>query len=143
MKRTAAFTFIELLLVVIIAGALIGIALPKFSGFSDKLQLNSCGQEFVALMNFLIQRSVIEEKVMYLAIDPARNEYWARRTGETARLKSFTLPQGIRIEAEQNEIGFYPDGTVDKTTVTLSNRQHQKVNLTTIGVYSGVKASAE
>lgn len=132
-------TFIEILLVVIIIGALIGISLPNLRKAFDNLQLNSASQDLQSFMNYLRQRAIVEGKIIYFNIDSENKECWAQIKDATARLKSLALPPDIGIETDQKQILFYPDGRIDSVTIKLIQPNNQNVILTTKGVYGKVK----
>lgn len=142
-SRAKSFTFIEILFVIIIAGILLGVSLPAFRKTFNNLQLNSFSRELQSFMNYLSERSVVEEKVIYLNIDNGQRECWAQVKNETNRLKTYRIPPDIEIEATQEQIAFYPDGSIDKINIKIINRDSQYFNLTTEGVFSGVKLQTE
>jgi len=134
-----AVTFIELLFVIIIIGILAGLSIPKFRSTFNTLQLNNFSRELQTFMNYLQQRAIVEGKTVYLNIDNDNNEYWAQIKDGENRLKTYQVPGEIEIEIEQKQIAFYPDGSIDKTTIELINPDNQYINLTTKGVFGGVK----
>lgn len=148
-KRIAhnALTFIEILLVIIIIGILIGIALPSFRKTFNNLQLNNFSRELQSFMNYLHERSIVEGKIIYLNIDNELREAWAQMkdkdTDKDIRLKTLRLPDKIKIETQNYQILFYPDGSIDKLTLDVVNQDSQKITLTTQGVYGGVKILAQ
>lgn len=142
-KAQSAFTFIEILLVVIIIGALISISLPNLKKTFDSLELNSFSRQLQAFINYLHQRSIIEGEVIYLNIDTQKKEYWAKIKGAQTRLKTYPIPPRIRIETNQQEVLFYPDGQIDKVTIKLISPDNQNIILTTKGVFGGVKLETQ
>lgn len=94
-------------------------------------------------MNYLSQHAIVEGKVIYLNIDDEKKEYWARIKDETMRLKTYRIPEELKIEAEEKQIMFYPDGKIDKITIKIISRNNQYINLTTKGVFGGVKLQSE
>ena len=143
--KIKGLTFIEILFVIIIIGILTGISLPQFRKTFNTLQLNSFSREFQAFMNYLCQRSIVEGKIIYLNIDidNGKREYWAQVKGEINRLKTYKVPDQMKIETQQKQIMFYPDGSIDKTTIKLINPDNRYVNLTTKGVFGGVKLQSQ
>jgi len=143
MRQLRAITFIELILVIVIIGILIGVSLPRFRNTFNDLQLNGFSRELQASMNYLRQRSIVEGKIIYLNIDNDNREYWAKIKGEENRLKTYKIPAQIRIETEQEQIIFYPDGNIDKVTINLCGFDNQSIALTTRGVFGGVKIQSQ
>ena len=142
-KTHSAITFIELLLVIVIIGILIGISTPSFRKTFNHLRLNSFSRELQTFMNYLRQRSIVEGKLIYLNIDNDTREYWAKVKDVKNRLRTYKIAAEIRIEAEQKQIIFYPDGNIDKVTIDLIGSDNQKITLTTKGVFGGVKLQSQ
>jgi len=143
-RRThSAITFIELLLVIVVIGILIGISVPRFRKTFNHLQLDSFSRELQTFMNYLRQRSIVEGKLIYLNIDSDTGEYWAEVKDVKNRLRTYKIPTKIRIETQQKQIIFYPDGSIDKVTIGLIGSDNQKVTLTTKGVFGGIKLQSQ
>jgi prepilin-type N-terminal cleavage/methylation domain-containing protein len=142
--KTKGLTFIEILFVIIIIGILMGISLPRFRNTFNSLQLVSFSGELQTFMNYLQQRAVIESRVIYLDIDNGNRQYRAC-SGEKEKniLKAYQLPDEIKIETDKEKINFYPDGSIDKVTLKIINRDSQYVELTTRGVFGGVKVQSQ
>lgn len=140
-----AFTFIELFIVIIIIGILIGISLPSFKKTFNNLQLNSFSQEIQAFMNYLHERSIVEGKIIYFNIDNEKKEYWAKIKDTKARLRTYFLPRGIDIEiikkadTDNKQIIFYPDGQIDKVSIKIAGPDKQGIILTTEGMFGKIK----
>ena len=135
-----AFTFIELLFIVIIIAVLVAVSFPNLRKSFNNIELNSFSREFEAVINYLKQRSIVDITMIHLNIDNEKKEYYAVKAESSERFKTYRIPDGIRIEMEGNEkIAFYPDGSIEKVTIRLINSDNQEVVLTTKGVYGGVK----
>jgi len=141
--KTRSLTFIEILLVIIIIGILIGVSLPSFRKTFNNLQLNSASSELQALMNYVHERAIVEGKVIYFNIDNGTKECWAQIKGASTRLKAYSVPEGVSIEPEKKQILFYPDGSIDSITIKLTNLNNEDVILTTKGVYGRVKLQTQ
>ncbi|MEK6715842.1 MAG: hypothetical protein AABY43_07385 [Candidatus Omnitrophota bacterium] len=134
------FTFIELLFIVIIIAVLVAVSFPNLRKSFNSIELNSFSREISAVINYLEQRSIVDLTMIHLNIDNEKKEYYAVKAESSERFKTYRIPEGIRIETEGNdEIIFYPDGSIDKVTIRLINSDNQEVILTTKGVYGGVK----
>lgn len=133
------FTLLELLFVIIIIAILATISSVSFRKTFNSLQLNNSALELQSFINYLSQRAVVERKNIYLNIDDEKGEYWAMVKNEEKRIRTFTIPAGIKIETETKQIIFYPDGTIDSVIIKLINPKGQCISLTTEGVFGGVK----
>ncbi|MFZ2937783.1 MAG: hypothetical protein WA066_03655 [Candidatus Omnitrophota bacterium] len=141
--KIKGFTFVELFLVVIIIGVLIGIALPNFRKTFNYLQLNSFCSELQSAMNYFSQRAVVEGQIIQFNIDINNHEYYARIKDDSKNIKTWRIPKEIKIESGQKEINLYPDGGIDKVTIKVVNLDNQTISLTTEGVFTGVKLVPE
>lgn len=141
--RIKGVTFVELFLVIIIIGVLVGISLPNLKVTFNSLRLETFSRELQSLMNYLHERSIVEGKIIYLNIDTDKKEIWAKIKDMETPLKTLALGEDIRIETENKQILFYPDGEIDKVTIEVLNPHNQKISLTTKGVYGGVKILAQ
>ena len=142
-RQWRAITLIELALVILVIGILIGVSLPSFRKTFNQLQLNSFSREFQVLMHYLRQRSIIEGKIIYLNIDSDNRQYWTKIRDAENRLKNYRLPEGVTLESEQKQVAFYPDGNIDKTTIIILGPDNKNITLTTKGVFGGVKLEAQ
>lgn len=138
-KKRRGLTFIELFIVIIILGILIGVSVPAFRKSFESNQLNAFSAELQSFMNYLRQRSIVEREIVFLNIDNEKSVFWGRIRNKQIPLKIYHIPPGINIEAQNTQICFYPDGQIDRLTIIISNRYNQKVTLTTEGVFGGVK----
>ena len=141
--RKKAFTFIELLIVVVILGIFIRIAIPSFRKTFQNQQLKIFTQELQSLINYLHGRSIVEERIVYLSIDNEKKEYGIGIKGNSVRLKTYQMPSDIKVVAEAEEILFYPDGSIDPVNLTISNLGQEGIILTTKGVFGGAKISSQ
>jgi len=141
--KRKAFTFIELFLVIAILGILIGVSVPTFRKAFQSQQLKSFTQELQSLINYLHERAVVEEKIIYLNIDDEKKEYWTGIKDNPDRLKTYRIPYDIRVVMDKQEILFYPDGRIEPVTITLTSPGQESIFLTTKGIFGGAKVSSE
>lgn len=141
-RQRRAITLIELSLVILVIGILIGVTLPSFRKAFNQLQLNSFSREFQVLMHYLRQRSIIEGKIIDLNIDSDNRQYRTKIRDAENWLKNYRLPEGVTFEPKQKQVAFYPDGSIEKTTIIISGPDNKNITLTTKGVFGGVKLQA-
>gem|GEM_PF-2057026 len=142
-KERSAFTMVELLIVAIIIGVLIGVAIPRISRSFNTMQLNVFSGRLQSFLNYLRDRSVVEGKVLLFHIEldtkVSKKEYWAKAKDDKVKIKTVGIPDEIIVEADKVDTLFYPDGTIDKITIKITNRDKESVTLTTEGVFGEVK----
>lgn len=135
------FTFIEILMVIIIVGIFVAMASPRFHTTYTDLQLSSQARSLAKFLTYAQERAVVERKVYRFEMDFNQRRYWltveseegeAEGEGEKGaqgvRIKgrygrATQLPVDLVMEASQQEIAFYPDGSSDPFTLTLKNRE--------------------
>lgn len=138
-----AFTFIELLFVILIIGILVAVSIPNFRKTFNNLELNNFSRELQAVMNYLHQSAIVEGKAIYLNIDNEERQCLAQDKENAKKFKAFRIPDGINVVTEKTEIFFYPDGAIDAATIKISNANGQEIDLTTKGIFGGVKIATK
>lgn len=134
-RRPAAFTVIELILVVLILSILSGLTLPHFSRTRENFALKQQTQDLAHVMRYAQSRAVTKGKEMRLAFSPDFSSYQlteevegmegaqeAERSFEAIAGRwgrVFPLPASIKIESEEMDIRFYADGSMDKRRISI------------------------
>jgi len=138
-----SFTFLEILFVIIIIGILAGVSFPALRRTYVDLQLDDCSRQLQAFMNYLDGRAVAEGTIIYLTIDPEGKAYWAQAKDSGSRIRSYSIPSSIAVETDQQQMIFYPDGSIDPCTIKLISSEGRAITLTTKGVFAGVKSQGQ
>lgn len=147
-KRTpnrprCGFTLLEIMVVIIIIGAILTIAIPRFG---DVFQANIKGamRRFSGMVKFCFHESIIKQSILRLVISPETGEYWPTilitsgnvgefvdLTGSSVVKKKARLPQGIRfadvmtphnilkVDREEAFITFFPTGYAERAVIHL------------------------
>jgi len=95
------FTFIELMVVIIIIAVLTSISAPLFKNTFAEIQLNQTLRQLQTFIGFLHQRSVIERKVIYLKVDNQQKQYWGQINDRPARLRSYSFPEKFILDVKK------------------------------------------
>lgn len=99
---TAAFTLIELVLVLALLLIVLSVAFPSLQGFFRGRNLDSEAKRFLALTRYGQSRAVSEGLPMELWIDPKQGTYGLRtQTGYTepdTNARLYSLDQGLKLE---------------------------------------------
>jgi len=144
------FTFVELMLVVIIIGVLASISTPLFRRTFNDIQLANASQEIVSLTRYARQKAIVERNLYRLNLDSYKNSYWLTKCDLSAESKDEfqklegkfgrhrRLPKGIKLVTKKKNMCFYPDGTSDGITFSLTNQNQRKNTLTTKGIRGSV-----
>ena len=146
-KLNKAFTLIEILLVVIIVGIVLGLAAPNFSSGYSHFQLNKTADDLLSVSRWAQAMAVGQERTYALSFSDDRHSYILVRTkiplqnegtgniddsndqdtfepvnGTLGRMH--TIPDTIHLDT-QDRIEFYPDGTIDSATIELASSDQQ------------------
>lgn len=143
LRSAAGVTFIELLLVILLVGILAGVSYPLLRYNFYGTQLPVFSKRMQATFMQLRERAIVEKKVVYLTFEEGNKKYRINIGNESRMIESFVVPEKISVETEQEQIAFYPDGTIDKVTINLLSPGRAAVNLTTKGVFEGVRFETE
>ena len=139
-KKTGAFTLIEILLVVVIMAVIAVLAVPNFSRTYAGIELRKAADDLAYRMRYAQSYAITKNTRARLEFDPLFTQYWLTRpTGSlreqsedeaaqdaferlTGRLgQSISLPRDVRLSFEDGDpsLFFYPDGTIDKRRISL------------------------
>lgn len=138
-RLTVGITFIELLLVILLVVILAGVSYPVLRNNFYGMQLPVFSKRLQALFIHLRERAIVERKVVYLTFEDSNKKYRVNIGNESRTIETFSVPEKVNVETEQEQIAFYPDGSIDKVTINLISPGQAGVNLTTKGVFEGVR----
>ncbi|MCZ7583493.1 MAG: prepilin-type N-terminal cleavage/methylation domain-containing protein [Deltaproteobacteria bacterium] len=73
--RRRAFTLLEIMVVMVIIGAVLSIAIPRFGNVFEA-NIKSAMRRFAGMVKFCFHEAVIKQSVLRLNVDPMTGEYW-------------------------------------------------------------------
>ena len=135
---TKAFTFLEILIVIIILGVIMGFSIPRFHGTFNNLQLKMAAHDLSQFFRYAQGEAVRDERIHKIVID--NHSYWLmvqkedegngfeRTSGRWG--KTNVINDNIEVVAENDEIFFYPEGMIDRVEICLK-RGEASYTLTT------------
>ncbi|MER3445746.1 MAG: hypothetical protein C4291_02415 [Candidatus Dadabacteria bacterium] len=77
MKDNRGFTLIELVVVVVLIGAFLLVAIPKFKGISE-VNIKSASRRLSGIIMYLYSEAVFKKTIYKLAFDIDNGEYWVQ-----------------------------------------------------------------
>ena len=144
-----AFTLLELILVVLILAALVGLSTPMFRNTFGSVQLSSAYSDLTNVLNYARQSAIFDRAEYRAILKSDESKFWVehkvleesgpvfkRPQGKMARI--YSLPSGINIDSDKDYLVFYPDGKADAATITIGNGS-KAYTLTTEGTRGYVK----
>jgi len=144
-KQNNGFTLIEILLVIIIIGIVLGLAVPNFSKGYSRFQLDKTADDLLECSRWAQAMAIGQERAYALSFSEDHRSYGLVRAkindeingqiNEDLDQDSFepvkgalgrmhTIPATVTLDA-QDRIEFYPDGTIDQATIELTSSDKQ------------------
>jgi len=136
-KTQLGFTLLELMLVVLIAAVLAGMSVPMFRKTFNNLQFERCCWDLAALLNYAGQRAIFSRTEYRFRLNTDEAKFWIEYNGLPVG-NIYYLPRGISIIADKKELIFYPNGSADKATITVTSGARSRI-FTTEGTRGHVK----
>lgn len=151
MRRSAAFTLIELTLVAVIILALIALSSPLFKSTFSDITVKDASYNISKLITYAEEKAIIERKEFKLLIDKGKSGYRLVEPAQTATTpdrkitgrfgRFFKLPRGVSINSEKKYITFYPDGRCDTVKIDLFDKTGKGYRISSRGFGSLVEVS--
>jgi len=142
-KGNNAFSLIEILLVVVIIGIVIALASPNFSKGYSRFQIKQTADDLLSISRWAQAMAIGQEQTYALTFSADRHSYGLTREKSSlapndqntfepiqgALGKNHQIPDSIQLDSNEDQIKFYPDGTIDSARIKLV-ASNQKVELT-------------
>jgi len=116
------FTLLEMILVVVLVGALTVFSVPNMRGTWRNVLLRRAAGDAAALMRYAQSRAVLNQSRICFGFDEVAQSYQIRQEGKTESQKvitnrwgrTFRVPAGVICEMTANPLMFYLDGKIDR-----------------------------
>jgi type II secretion system protein H len=135
-SRCAGFTFLELLLVLVVMSLIAGLTLPLFSGVLDRTERQAALREIASAMRYARSQAVAAKTPITFRADLVNNKYWLENKEEESVSKVKTLPAEVvfaeytsgedSYQHETVSILFYPRGNTSGGILVLKPKGDRK-----------------
>ncbi|MET0067240.1 MAG: GspH/FimT family pseudopilin [Candidatus Thiodiazotropha sp.] len=125
------FTLLELMVTLVIAGALVALVPPMLQRALPSVQLRGASQELASALRYVRSWSIAQGREGRLILDLQKRQY-----SITPRDKTYTLPEDAevslqaasdeRLDGHTSAIRFYPDGSSSGGRVTLKAADNER-----------------
>ena len=150
---SAAFTLVEMLLVVTIVGVLVAVAMPRYSRSFEFMKLKSGAYDLAATIEYAQATSILEERELRLGVEPGGRKCLLAEENPPPEKKPFApvlceLPDGISIGALDFDdplagapgyIDFHPDGELEPCVIRVRARSGEAYEVFVTGGAGGVR----
>ena len=122
-QKQDGFTFVEILLVVVLLGVVAGLSVPHFSQSYKTLQVQNVADHIAYLMRYAQSRAIMKNGFVRLVFNASSHTYWleqAQASGDEAEMyyeripgrwgRVFSFDPGMELSAESSFVVCYPDG---------------------------------
>jgi type IV fimbrial biogenesis protein FimT len=111
------FSIVELMLVVAVAGLLLGIALPQLSGALDRIEVIAAANHLAAAHQRARMMAITRSQVLVLSVDPARLAIYPRGQSTLLWTEEGPAASSVVLAGPARQFTFSPEGL----TLGLSN----------------------
>ena len=153
--RVTGFTFIELILVLLIVGTLVALASPRLDKAWRGHRVDNFAYSMGRLLATLGDRAVADTRVYRLGLSGDKMAYWTERarvkSEEQRRLifkpikgrygRKRRVPDGVRLELDGEVPTFFPSGMQSYFTLSILEGGEPIYTITSKGVYGAVQLS--
>lgn len=145
-RDNRGFTLLELILVMVIISAVLGMAAPSLRGFFSSRKAHDAAAGILSLMRYARSQAITEGRNYRLNHDLDAGSYWLTvndaggyQTLDTDLGRKFLLPEHTTMKVERNDdteqdtagetIEFYPKGQADVCTIRLFDQNGDEVDI--------------
>lgn len=124
----SAITLVELLVVLAIIGLILGMSVPGFTGYSQRLRLNTSARQLVGLLSLARSTAISSHEEHAVEVDAEEGQVRVvNQVSGEALEKVLRLPESVEITmtiggeaAQESRIVFRPTGGLGGRSVSLT-----------------------
>lgn len=147
-SKAKSFTLVEMLLVLMLVGMMIGVAIPRWRDVYSETSIRESLKMIIALADYAREKSVLEHRSYRLVFDMLESSYWLERQKEFSRAgeeayeevqdhlaRRFHLPDkfyfvelklGGKKVKNKYFIAFSPDGTSEDCEIIIAGENGER-----------------
>lgn len=119
------FTFLEILIVIIVLGVIAGFSIPRFHETFNNLQLKMAAYDLAQFFQYSQGEALREGRTHKIVLDG--QAYWIMKENDEEEFERISgrwgrnnlINNNIEVISEKNEIYFYPEGRIDRMEINL------------------------
>ena len=139
------YTLIELIVVIVLLGLMLGVSIPKFRKALLNDSLDTTSLRLIGLVQNLREKAISDQVSYILHLDIREKRIWAfagnasEEEQETARSRAYELPQDIKIQDvwswssgkffDEGTIRFSRKGYIEQSMIHLQSEDGREVSL--------------
>lgn len=130
LRSTHGFTFLEMMVVIVLLGLITALAIPNLNETLANYKLNAAAQEFITQIRYVRSRAINGESTS-VGLMYGNTTYIIKKQAAAERV--FHLPPGIRFDNSLfRELYFDLQGDLNKgaTTIFLKDHRNRQVEIT-------------
>lgn len=131
------WTLLELMLVIAIIAVFAAVSFPALKKTIQATEFKSFSDKIYLFLDYAKTQSVLRGVVLKVKIDQDDKIISLIETREDSNegiLYKITIPAGINIESEKEEIFFYPDGTLSALEINIAGARSRRSSLVSKGI---------
>ena len=125
-SRTAGFTLMETMIIVVILGIIVGMTIPAFSKYLQRQKLDGAARELAA--DIMYARSLAISRRTTFRIEFSDDQYQIIQNGIDTIMRTKSAPSGVTFASDADP-NFYAWGLADAANVVITGGCQNK-NLT-------------
>jgi len=139
-RRT--FTLFELLLVVAILGIVLGVSFPRLKENIHTFELQAAAKKILLLMDYARTLAILQNDSIEVSINAEEgNIFFQKVKGKQPVSRLVSIPSGMVITGETENVVFYPDGTAKEFNFALQAKSGKSIIFSNNGLNSSIMVS--
>lgn len=136
--KTKSFTLIEVFLVIALIAIIAAVSFPRITMTMRNIEFKNFVDKAYLLLDYAKTHSVISNKILKVSFDFEKNKVllW-RKAGADEEddeiLQQVDIPLMVTLRLEQEEISFFPDGTLQEFSFIIADNEGREAGLLSQG----------